>query len=64
MAECKLIITDYEENEIHVFDYPHGIDGFLEIEKFHTSLIEKGLLTTPYGECNHDILENLTITIH
>jgi hypothetical protein len=64
MAKCKLVITDYEKNEINIFDYPHGIDGHIEVEEFHKSLIKNGLITTPYGECDYSILENLTITIH
>ena len=64
MAKCKLVITDYEANEIHVFDYAHGIEGHSKIEETHNSLTEKGILNTPFGECDHTILENLTITIH
>jgi hypothetical protein len=65
MAKCKLIITEYEKNEIHVFDYPYGIDGYDKIADFHQSLVDKGILNTPpYGECDHSILENVTITIH
>jgi len=60
----KLVITDYEANEIHVFDYPHEISGHSKIEEIHNSLIEEGSINTPFDECDHAILENLTITIH
>ena len=61
---AKLVITDYEACEIQVFDYPHGIEGHSKIEEIHNSLIEEGIINTPFGECDHAILENLTITIH